>query len=61
MAVATAEHSAEFAPIQRHQPNHPPTQNVNSAPPSLVSAMQFGGKYAIIATSAVTTATFCKK
>jgi hypothetical protein len=45
-AVALSEPSAANTPIQRHQPNHPPTQNVNSAPRSLTSAGHFGGSIA---------------
>ena len=56
-AVASAERSAAFVSFQRLAPSLPPTQNVNSAALSLASAMQFGGKIAICATNAVTTAT----
>jgi hypothetical protein len=56
-AAAVAERSAAFVSFRWHQPSLPPTQNVNSAPRSLISAVQFSGNIAIYAVSAVTTAT----
>jgi hypothetical protein len=46
MAVATPEQSAESVSFQQHQPSQPPVRNVDSAPCSLTSARQFGGKSA---------------
>jgi hypothetical protein len=43
MAAVITEQSAEIVSFQRLQPNHPPTQKVNSAPCSRVPAGQFGG------------------
>ncbi|MBA3870700.1 MAG: hypothetical protein H0X30_16290 [Anaerolineae bacterium] len=57
-AVALTEPSAAFVSFQRRQPSLSPTQNVDSAPRSLASAMQFGGNDAVYAVNAVTIAIF---
>jgi hypothetical protein len=57
-AVALTERSAVFVSFQRHQPGFPPTQNVNSAPRSRTSAVQFSGINANSATNAAIAA-FC--
>ncbi len=57
-AVALTERSAAFLSFQRQIPGFPPTQNVNSAPHSLIPAVQFSGSIAQIAENAVTTASF---
>ncbi len=57
-AVACSLNSAALVSFQRHPPEQPPCQNVNSAPRSLASAMHFGGKSSQIAVgviSAITT------
>jgi hypothetical protein len=48
----TREPSAANAPIQRHQPSQPPTQNVNSAVSPELPASHFGGSNAKYAKSA---------
>jgi hypothetical protein len=56
-AVAPAERSAAFVSFRRQRQSLPPDKNVNSAPRSLTSAVQFSGNIAICAVNAVTTAT----
>ncbi len=56
-AVALTGLSAEVVSFQRQQASLPPTQNVNSAVPPLLAAVQFGGNSAVYAANAVTTAT----
>jgi hypothetical protein len=48
--VASTEQSAESVSFQRHQPNHPPTQNVDSVATAELPARRFGGLYAQDAT-----------
>jgi len=55
--VALTEHSAAFVSLQRLARCQPPTQNVNSAVSPELAAVQFSGRCAIFAVSAVTTAT----
>jgi len=57
-AVAIAETFAAFASFQWQHASLPPTQNDHSAPSSLLSAVQFSGKYAICANIAAISATF---
>ena len=57
-AVALTERFAAFVSFQRHSPSISRHQNVNSALCSLTPACHFSGKYAIVATNAVTTATY---
>ena len=58
MAVALTGLPAAFVSFQQQQASHPPTQNVDSAVFSLLSAVQFSGNHAIFAANAVTTAAF---
>jgi hypothetical protein len=44
--VDIRELPAAIVSFQRHQPDFPPTQIVNSAPSSLTAASHFSGKYA---------------
>jgi hypothetical protein len=55
MAVALTEHPAGFVSFRRQQPNHPPTQNDDSAVSPVSPAMQFGGYIAQITTTATFT------
>jgi len=57
-AVTLAEQPAAFVSFQWQQGRLPPTQNVDSAVPPLLSATQFSGSIANNAVNAVTTALF---
>ncbi len=51
--------SAALAPIQRHRPNQPPHQNVNSAASPLLPASHFSGSYAIYAMNRIGISPLC--